>query len=383
MKRHFKLVAYALAAVIILGGGFHLYRQRTQANHASTPPAQAAAPQSAASAKPAALAVSAIQPEQVVWSRQLSVSGGITPWQEAVVAAETGGLRIVNVAVDVGDIVRRGQVLAELARDSVEAVLAQRQAEIAKAKAALAEAAANAERARKVKGTGAVSEQLINQYLIAEQSATASLAAAEAALKSERIRQDQTRILAPDDGVISSRSATLGSVVQAGTELFRMVRRNRLEWRAEVSAEQLSRVLPGQAAQLRLPDGTQVNGTLRMIAPTLDAATRKAIVYVDIPNDSGARAGMYASGEIHTGSAAAIVLPTTALVLRDGHNLVFQVNKQNIIVQHKVETGRRVGNKVEILTPLPPDARFVASGGAFLNDGDTVRLAAAPAKVLP
>lgn len=383
MKRNIKLAAYALAAVIILGGGFHLYRQRTQASNIQPSSVQPAGIQTtgAPTAKPAALTVNTIQPEQVVWSQQLNVSGGITPWQEAVVASETGGLRIVNVAVDVGGNVRRGQVLAELARDSVEAVLAQRQADIAKARAALAEAVANADRARKVKGTGAVSEQLINQYLIAEQSATASLAAAEAALKSERIRLDQTRILAPDDGVISSRSATLGSVVQAGTELFRMVRRSRLEWRAEVSAEQLSRVHPGQAAPLRLPDGTQINGTVRMIAPTLDAGTRKAIVYVDIPNDSGARAGMFASGEIHTGSAAATVLPTAALVLRDGHNFVFQVNKQNIIVQHKVETGRRVGGQVEILTPLPPDAGIVAGGGAFLNDGDTVRVAATPAKV--
>lgn len=378
MKRNFRLAAYALAAVIILGGGIHLYRQRVQASSAQPAAAPAV---SAPQAKPAALAVSTIQPEQAIWSQQLSVSGGITPWQEAVIAAETSGLRVVNVAVDVGSNVRRGQVLAELARDSVEATLAQRQADLAKAKAGLAEASANAERAQKIKGTGALSEQLINQYLIAEQSATATLAAAVAALRSERIRLDQTRILAPDDGVIGSRSATLGSVVQAGAELFRMIRRSRLEWRAEVSAEQLSRVSPGQAALLRLADGTKIDGTVRMVAPTLDAGTRKALVYVDIPNDSGARAGMFASGEILTGTAAANVLPTSALILRDGHSFVFQVGKQNTVVQHKVETGRRMGNQVEILTPLPPDARIVASGGAFLNDGDLVRVNAATAKV--
>jgi len=376
MKRTFRLAAYALATAIILSGGFHLYLQRAQAAQATNPPSTSVAP-----TKPAALAVRTVQPEQAVWSRQLSVSGGIAPWQEAVIAAETSGLRIVNVAVDVGSNVRRGQVLAELARDSVEATLAQRQADIAKARAGLAEASANAERARKVKDTGAVSEQQINQYLIAEQSATASLAAAEAALRSENIRLEQTRILAPDDGVISSRNATLGGVVQAGTELFRMIRRSRLEWRAEVSAEQLSRVSPGQTAPLRLADGTKIDGRVRMVAPTLDAGTRKALVYVDIPNDSGARSGMFASGEILTGTAAASVLPTSALILRDGHGFVFQVGKQNTVVQHKVETGRRMGNQVEILTPLPPDARIVASGGAFLNDGDLVRVETAPAEV--
>ncbi|MFA7242497.1 MAG: efflux RND transporter periplasmic adaptor subunit [Sulfuricellaceae bacterium] len=376
MKRTFRLVAYALAAVIILGGGFHFYRQRVQAAN----PQPAGVPTvGVAPLKPAALAVRTVQPEQAVWSQQLNVSGGIAPWQEAVIAAETSGLRVVNVAVDVGSNVRRGQVLAELARDSVEATLAQRQADIAKARASLAEAGANAERARKVKDTGAVSEQLINQYLIAEQSAIASLAAAQAALRSESIRLEQTRILAPDDGVISSRSATLGSVVQAGAELFRMIRRSRLEWRAEVSAEQLSRVSPGQAARLHLADGAQIDGTVRMIAPTLDVGARKALVYVDIPHGSGARAGMFASGEIRIGSTAAGALPTSALVLRDGHSYVFQVGPQNTVVQLKVETGRRQGSQVEILTPLSADARIVASGGAFLNDGDLVRVEATPA----
>lgn len=222
-----------------------------------------------------------------------------------------------------------------------------------------------------------MSEQLINQYLIAEQSAKASVDAAAAALKSERVRLAQTRIVAPDDGVISSRNATLGSVVQAGNELFRMLRGNRLEWRAEVSAEQLPRVAPGQTARLHLADGAQINGRVRMLAPTLDPTTRKALIYVDLPTGSAARAGMFASGEILTGSSSANALPSSAVILRDGHSYVFQVDAQNVVRQIKVDTGRRQGGQVEILAALPADARFVASGGAFLNDGDAVRVEAA------
>lgn len=377
MKRSLRLTTAVIAAVLVLGGAFATFRfapGRTSSAGSGDARASTATPP----AKRAALAVTTVQPQAAIWSQQLSVSGGIFPWQEAVIAAETSGLRVVKVAADVGSVVRRGQLLAELSRDVIDASLAQQEANLAKARAGLAEATANGDRARRVKGSGAMSEQLINQYLSAEQSAKASVAAAAAALRSERVRLEQTRILAPDDGVISSRSATLGSVVQAGNELFRMLRRSRLEWRAEVSAEQLARLAPGQDARLRIADGSQISGSVRMLAPTLDPATRKALVYVDLPADSAARAGMFASGEILTGSAPARVLPSSAVILRDGHSYVFQLGAQDIVRQIQVDTGRRQDGQVEILHPLPADARVVASGGAFLNDGDTVRVEAAP-----
>jgi HlyD family secretion protein len=372
-----RLTTVLSVAVLVLGAAFAAFYFASERSHSGSGNAKAASATPTSPAKRTALAVSTVQAQQTTWSQQLSVSGGVFPWQEAVIAAETSGLRVVEVAVDVGSVVRRGQLLAELARDSVDASLAQQEANLARARAAVSEAEANANRARRVKGSGAMSEQLINQYLIAEQSAKASVDAAAAALKSERVRLAQTRIVAPDDGVISSRNATLGSVVQAGNELFRMLRGNRLEWRAEVSAEQLPRVAPGQTARLHLADGAQINGRVRMLAPTLDPTTRKALIYVDLPTGSAARAGMFASGEILTGSSSANALPSSAVILRDGHSYVFQVDAQNVVRQIKVDTGRRQGGQVEILAALPADARFVASGGAFLNDGDAVRVEAA------
>jgi len=139
----------------------------------------------------------------------------------------------------------------------------------------------------------------------------------------------------------------------------------------------LPRVAPGQTARLRLADGSQIKGSVRMLAPTLDPTTRKALIYVDLPTGSAARAGMFASGEILTGSSSANALPSSAVILRDGHSYVFQVDAQNVVRQIKVDTGRRQDGQVEILAALPADARFVASGGAFLNDGDAVRVEAA------
>ena len=230
------------------------------------------------------LAVNLVSPQTVDWPRVIAASGGLFAWQEGVIAAGTGGLRVMEVAVDVGDKVHLGQVLAVLDQDTVKADLDQQAARVAQVRAALAEARANGDRARSVKDKGAMSEQQITQYLIAEEAAKANLAAAEAALEMERIRLNQTQILAVDDGVIASRGATLGTVVQVGTELFRLVRQGRVEWRAEVTAEQLAQIKPGQEALIRLPGGETVTGKVRMPSPTLDPISRYGLVYVDLPD---------------------------------------------------------------------------------------------------
>ncbi len=325
-----------------------------------------------------ALAVNLVSPRVGDWPRLITASGGLFAWQEGVIAAGTGGLRVTQVAVDVGDEVRLGQVLAILDQETVKADLEQQEARVDQVRAALAEARANGDRARNVKDKGAMSDQQITQYLIAEETAKANLAAATAALEIERIRMDQTQVLAVDDGVISSRGATLGTVVQVGTELFRLIRQGRVEWRAEVTAEQLAQIKPGMEADIRLPGGERVTGRVRMPSPSLDPITRYGLVYVDLPAKSPARPGMFAQGRIRLGVGQAMTLPESALVLRDGSSYVFEVQEEERVAERKVETGRRGEGRVEILSGLDATARVVAAGGAFLNDGDRVRVESGP-----
>jgi hypothetical protein len=121
-------------------------------------------------------------------------------------------------------------------------------------------------------------------------------------------------VLAPDDGVISARGATVGSLTEAGEELFRLIRGGRLEWRAEVPAADLARVAPGGAATLTGPDGAVVRGTVRLVAPSVDPQTRNGLVFVDIPASAAAvRAGMFARGEFELGRAPALTLPQSAV----------------------------------------------------------------------
>jgi RND family efflux transporter MFP subunit len=174
--------------------------------------------------------------------------------------------------------------------------------------------------------------------------------------------------------VISSRTATVGAVLPAGTELFRMIRQGRLEWRAEVAAADLSRIRPGMKARVTPSGGQAVDGRVRMVAPTVDPATRNGIVFVDLARSPDTRAGMFARGEFELGQGEALTLPQSAVQLRDGFSYVFVVGADQKVQSQKVSTGRRVGERVEITAGLDANARVVAAGGGFLSDGDTVRV---------
>jgi HlyD family secretion protein len=232
-----------------------------------------------------------------------------------------------------------------------------------------------------LQASGAISAQQIQQYVTAEATARARVTSLKAQLRSSEVRLAQTRIVAPDDGVVSARLATVGAVVQPGQELFRLIRKERLEWRAEVTAADLARIAPGQKVTLTPAGGVAVPGTVRMVAPTVDAATRNGMVFVDIVKPGAAKAGMFARGEFSVGEREGVTLPQSALVLRDGFHWVYRVGAGDRVQQLKVGVGARVstptGERVEITSGLPKDARVVAQGAGFLADGDVVRVVAA------
>jgi RND family efflux transporter MFP subunit len=372
-KMPLRAVVIALAAIAVLGGALLAIAPGSRAAQDNKAPA---------TAKPS-LTVTTAVPRRVELPVTLSANGNIVAWQEASVGAETGGQRLTDVKVNVGDRVHKGQVLATFAGDTLRAEAAQARAALAEAEAAAAEAAANAERARGLQTTGALSAAQINQYLTAEKTAQARVQAARASFEAQQVRVNQTQVVAPDDGVISSRTATVGAVVGSGTELFRLIRQGRLEWRAEVTSTELARVRPGTRAVITAASGAQLEGRVRMIGPTVDPQTRAALVYVDVkplpgPAEGSARAGMFARGEFELGRSPALTVPQQAVVLREGFSYVMRVNPDGRVVQLKVQTGRLVNGQVEITSGLPADARVVASGGSFLNDGDLVRVVDAP-----
>ena len=332
-----------------------------------------------AAAKPA-LTVAVTQLQQTQLPVVLSANGNIAAWQETSIGSEAQGLRLTEVRVDVGDRVRAGQVLAVYASEGIQADIAQARAGLAEAEVSARAAIREAERARAVQNSGAVSDQQVNQLLTAELSAQARVQTARAQVLTHQVRLKNTQVLAPDFGVISARTASVGAV--GGGDLFRLIRQGRLEWRAEVTSAELARVKPGQGVTVTSAAGAKVQGKVRMVSPQVDPQTRAALVYVDLPvavdQQHLVKPGMFARGDFELGQSGAVTLPQTAVVMRDGFSYVYTVGADNRITQVKLQTGRRVGDRVEINGKLAPDARVVAIGAGFLNDGDLVRVT--PAK---
>lgn len=334
----------------------------------------AAVPANSATEPAAALTVSLVTPRRQHWPMTISANGSISAWQEAIVGAEIGGLRLAALLVEIGDRVQKGQTLARLQDQTVRAELAQAEASLDEACATLQEASANADRARRVQGKGTLSEQQATAYLLAEKTARARVAGQQALVELARLRLAQTLITATDDGTLTSRQATLGAVVQTGDELFRLNRGDRLEWRAELPAAELTQIHPGMTVQIRTTAEQRLDGKVRRVAPTLDANSRTGLVYVDLTSTPDARAGMFARGEIELGQVEVLTVPQRALLLRDGFYYLFLLGRDNRLIQTKVTTGTRRGDEIAILGDLPADAQVVDSGVGFLNDGDRVRI---------
>jgi len=336
-----------------------------------------------------ALTVTTARPSTASLPLKLGANGNVAAWQEAVIGSESGGLRLLEVRVNVGDVVKKGEVLAVFSADTVNADVEQARAALQEAQANAAEAQANAKRAESLKSSGAMSEQQVTQYVTAARTASARVAAAKATLTQQQLRLKYTQVVAPDSGIISARSATVGAVVGVGTELFRLIRQGRLEWRAELPASDIGRVKPGTRVRVKGANGSEVIGKVRTVAPTVDAQTRTTLVYVDLPpNLSGSaplKAGMFAGGEFELGASNALTVPQQAIAVRDGFSYVFRLNPDSRVSQVKIGTGRRLGERIEVVSGLAPDAQIVIEGAGFLNDGDLVKNVqaqqAAPAKV--
>jgi RND family efflux transporter MFP subunit len=339
--------------------------------------AGAPAASSTAQSGATALTVKVVSAETQTWPQLLQASGAVTAWQEIIVSPETSGLRIAELLVDVGSTVRRGQLMARLADDTVKAEVRKQEALVAQARASLVQASTNLKRSEAVDVAGALAPQKMDEYRANEATAQASLASAQADLESARLKLSHTQIVAADDGVVSSRSAVLGNVVNAGAELFRMVRQARVEWRAELDARQLASAREGQAAHLVLPGGLNAQGKVRLVSPTLNAATGRGLVYVSLVPGQGAQPGQFASGTIELGNTPALTLPQSAIVLRDGRSYVYVVDERHRAASQVVVTGRRQGDRVEVASGLQPGWRVVASGGGFLSEGVEVTIAPA------
>lgn len=311
------------------------------------------------------------------WPETIEAFGNIAPWEEMIVSAQVEGQPLVELHANVGDRVRRGQVLARFDTAMLITEVRRLRAEVEQATAEVGQANSERDRALQLADSGAVSQQEVVQRVTAAQVAAARLNSSRAQLSARELDLQRADVKAPDDGTISARNAQAGMVGTPGLELFRIIRQDRLEWRGELTASQLARVAPGQHVQLLLPGGATTDARIRQLAPAMNMHTRLALIYADIAPGGSARAGTYVNGRIVLGERPALVVPASSVVIRDGNSFVFTVaseGEERRVRPHLVEVGRRIGKDVEILTGLNAGELVVARGAGFLDDGDSVRV---------
>lgn len=321
------------------------------------------------------ITVNVVSPEPATFDRAVAASGTVAARDEMVIGSDATGVRLLEVLVEVGSVVRKGDLLARGDDAQLRAQLAQQEAALKQAQADHAQAEANWERSEKLKDSGVYSVETLQARRTALAASAAKVEFAQAQVRELQIRVGYTRIVAPAAGVISKKLATVGAVVQPGAELFRLIRDGQLEWLAELPSHSISRIAPGTAARVLLDDGRTIDAKVRLVAPTMDANTRNGLVHVALPPGAPVKAGQHVRGEMLVDNARVLALPESSVMMRDGYSFVYVVGSDNVARVSKIQTGARRDGLVEVSQGLNAQARVVGTGAGFVKDGDLVRIA--------
>lgn len=301
------------------------------------------------------------------------VSGEARPVNDIRVFAQANGVRIAEILVDIGDRVEEGQPLARLDQGVADAQILAAEAQYQEAKIEQARAADEYARVKPIADSGALSKEEIETRRAAAAAASARLAAQKAALEQVRARLGGGYVRAPAAGLVIERSAMVGEIADQKA-LFRIVGDNRLEVAAAVSEKDLLSLKAGQVATFKTGDGERVEATLRRPPVAIDPQRGTGEALFDLPADTRVRSGMYLRGEVAIETADHLAAPQTAISYATGEPSVFIIEDGKAVLR-SVEVGARSGDFVAILSGVKAGERIAQSGGAFLMDGDAVRVA--------
>jgi RND family efflux transporter MFP subunit len=322
----------------------------------------------------AALTITTVPVQNKELVRTVPATGSIYPWQEVIIGAEVGGYKVAEVLVDVGSRVTKGQPLVRLSSDMLQADLNSKRAALRSAEASLANASAALRRGESISTSGALSAADLDQLKAEQIAAQARVDTAHSDVMTSELRLQYGTVRAPDSGTVTTRTVSVGQIAQAGSEMLRMLRQNRVEWRAEVPEAQLSRIKIGQDVNVSAVDGTVLKGRVRMVAPTVQTTNRTGLVYVDITGGN-ARPGMFARGQIAAGKGPGLLVPIASVVMQDGYSYVFVMKDKTTVERRRVEQAGVYGDELEVASGLTAGELIAVKGAGFLKDGDTVAVA--------
>jgi RND family efflux transporter MFP subunit len=356
------------------------------------------------------ISVSVVRVTPHAFVETLALSGSLIPREEILIGPEIEGLRVLEVLVEEGAAVKRGQVLARLVPDTLDAQLAQNEAALARnaaataqARSAISEAEARLKeaqnaivRTRTLKESGHVSDAVFDQRESAFKLAEAQLAAARDGMKASQAdrasieaqrrellwRRSKIEVTAPADGIISQRRARIGAtpVLVSQEPMFRMIANGEIELDAEVPQAHIVRLTPGQKARIAIPGNGEVEGTVRLVSPAVDPASRLGRVRILLGNDPNLRIGTFARGEVTVARGSGLAVPRSAVQFSKSGPTV-QVVVNDTIETRPVTLGLVEADTVEIRSGVAESTLVVAKSGTFLRNGDRVRPVVLPSTI--
>ena len=321
---------------------------------------------------------------------ELLLTGSLKPKEMVDVNAQATG-RVEKIHFLVGDVVRAGELIAELEDSQLqqqvrrsEASIQVSQASVTQRKAELANTRANLDRARQLFEEELLSPQEFQQQQTSLEVMNAQVALAEAQLTQVqaelnelKIRLAQAKIYAPMAGIVAARQVDPGALVNPNNPILRIVNLSTMVTQGNVPERSIGKLRVGNKTTIEVDaiPGEIFSGLVARIAPVLDAATRSALIEIDIPNPEAVlKAEMFARITLDLGSMReATLIPRDGLVYRGQQAGVYVVeDNADRPVFRAIETGMTREDNVEVLANLDAGTRIVGRGATMLRDGDRI-----------
>ena len=305
----------------------------------------------------------------------VTFTGTINARDELPISLDGDSARIAAILVEVGDHVRKGQLLARLNPSMVAPQVASLRASLEQARASGDLAAADYRRGQAVAASGALSAEEIERRRTVAANAQATVRVAQAQLAEARARLGRTDIRAPADGVVLTRSAEVGQTATMGGEpLFRLGRGGEIEMRGQVAEQDLPKLAVGQTVQVRVTGTANAfPGAVRLLGAVIDAQNRMGTIRVSLKQDRNLRPGAFARAEAFVGQAKHAVLPQTAVLTDTRGNYVLIVDGDQTVRRRDVKVISTRSSGVVIDAGLSGNEAVVMTAAAFLREGEKVR----------
>ncbi len=310
-----------------------------------------------------------------------AISGSLVPELNATVRAQVSG-SVLSTSAELGQAVTRGQLLARIDAAGIQDAYLSARAGVASAQSSYDIAARDLQRSQTLLGAGAIAQRDLET---AQRTASGSRAALEDARSRLALAQknfDNTRIVAPFNGIVSQKSVGAGDVVQPGTALFTIVEPSSMRLEASVPSDQLSMVRVGTDVAFSVTGypNREFHGTVARVSPSVDPSTRQVQIIVSIPNPGKTLVGgLYADGRIASATRHGIVVPAAAVDTRLQRPAVLRV-RNGKVERVDIALGMRDPNAetVEIASGVSVGDTLLVAAAQGITPGTPVRVEAPP-----